>query len=41
MTCRCLWIVVGHVVKVVKVISDMSMSVDSRWACGKGGEGDQ
>ena len=41
MTCRCLWIVVGHVVKVVKVITEMSMSEDSRWTCGRGGEGDQ
>ena len=40
MRCR-LWMVVEHVLKVVKVISDISMSVDSRWTCGKGGEGDQ
>ena len=41
MRCRCLWMVVEHVLKVVKVISEMSMSVDGRWACGRGGEGDQ
>ena len=41
MRCRCLWMVVEHVLKVVKVISEMSLSVDSRWTCGKGGEGDQ
>ena len=40
MTCRCLWMVVGHVVKVVKVISEM-LSMDGRWACVEGGEGDQ
>ena len=33
--------VVEHVLKVVKVISEMSISVDGRWACGRGGEGDQ
>ena len=38
---RChLWMVVEHVLKVVKVITEMS-SVDGRWTCGKGGEGDQ
>ena len=41
MRCRCLWMVVGHVVEVVKVISEMLLSVDGRWACGGGGEGDQ
>ena len=39
MRCRCLWIVVEHVVEVVKVISEM-LSMDGRWACGRGGEGD-
>ena len=41
MRCRCLWMVVGHVVEVVKVISEMSLSVDGRLTCGRGGEGDQ